>query len=318
MRYRTLGRTGLQISVVGLGGHWRTPEGKRYCDRFDVRDVPAEVVRERAAVVSLCLDEGVNYLDVTTEAECLVYGRVLAGRRDRVILGADDYQWSARNPECLNLRSMVANVERCLARLQTDYLDIWRVISEVHGRNTARDLEVIAEAAECLRRSGKIRFLGLSGHDAAWMSRALGACDAIDAALMPCPPCPSGTKWVDSPFATAERLHIGTIGIKPFAGGLLFDSTDETGKAGLARAVLQRLVHERRDVACVVPGLTTVEEARVAIAAATAPPLSDEEARRLDAELADRLKALPRDYQWLAAWQARSRVTGTVTVQSTA
>ena len=314
MLYRPLGATGLRISAIGLGGHWPTADGRRYHDGVEEDEVPAEVVSNRGEVVSACLDAGINYVDITTAAECLAYGRVLEGRRERVVLGADDYQWSARNPDALRVADLIANVERCLTRLRTDYIDLWRVISEVHGANSDEDLRVVIEAADRLRQAGKIRHLGLSAHHPGWIARAIQQFDAFQVVLMPVMP---GGRMANTapahpnahnPFATAAERSVGTIGIKPFAGGLLFRSADRATAWSqthdhLARTVLRHLLFDRPNIACIVPGFSSVAQVRTALDALEAPGLSPEEDAWLGEQVRSRLGHLPREDAWLSDWQ---------------
>jgi len=88
MHYRRLGKSGLLLSEVSLGGHWKTREAGPYWDTFVKDEVPADVAANRADVVGAALDCGINYLDVTTAAECLSYGAALQGRREKMFLGA--------------------------------------------------------------------------------------------------------------------------------------------------------------------------------------------------------------------------------------
>ncbi len=325
MIYRPLGRTGLALSAVGLGGHWRTPDGERYYDRFADGQLPAAALANRTEVVEVCLDAGINYLDITTAAECVAYGRVLSGRREGFIIGADDYQWSARNRACLKVDALVANVERCLRRLQTDYLDIWRVTSEVHGQNTDAEMTTVIEAAARLRQAGKIRHLGVSSHCPEWISHALTAFDEFEVVLMPTVPQGCGTGELHPPrsegdgpsshaalraFETAQARGVGTIGIKPFAGGLLFASgghkTSDNDVA--ARLALRHLLFERHQLTCVAAGMTTPDEARSLLAAAASGPSTAEEAEWLARRIAERLGRLPAEYAWLAAWDVSKLV----------
>ena len=308
MLYHALGKTGLHISALGLGGHWPTADGRRYEDRFADDEVPAAVVRNRAEVVAACLDAGVNYIDITTAAEALAYGRVLVGRRDRVFIGADDYQWSARNPACTNVQALTANVERCLTRLRTDYLDIWRVTAEVHGRNCDADIEAVIATADRLRAAGKIRHLGLSSHHPGWLQSAVARFPAIDVVLMPCPllgDLSAGVGRGQSVLAQAAH-EVGVIGIKPFAGGAFFPTSSPAhgsrDGSTLASLALQFILQHRPEITCVVPGLSTVNEVTHAIAAATAPPIGAEQLAMLNARAAAALQALDPAYAWLAAW----------------
>ncbi|HOJ74809.1 MAG TPA: aldo/keto reductase [Phycisphaerae bacterium] len=317
MRLRSLGKTGLRVSAVGLGGHWRTPDGRRYYDRFDGDKVPADVVRNRADVVAACLDAGINVIDITTAAEALAYGRVLAACRDRFIIGADDYQWSARNRECCNAQALIANVERCLARLRTDYLDIWRVTAEVHGRNTPADVEAILEAADRLRSAGKIRFLGVSSHHPGWIRQTIERYPAFQIALVPFTPLSGRPSTVSSDVVqTIAASGTGLMTIKPFAGGMLFrNSTSEPAPPRsadrreserptqeLARLALRYILECCPQIACVLAGMTTVEEVATAAGILSAPPLDEEERSYIERIARHRLSTLPPEYAWLEQW----------------
>ncbi|MBI4581290.1 MAG: aldo/keto reductase [Planctomycetes bacterium] len=335
MLFRPLGNTGLTLSAVGLGGHWRTADGRRYCDSFACDEVPAEVLRHRDAVVGSCLDAGINYLDITTAAECLAYGRVLGGRRDRFVIGADDYQWGPRRPAYLCVAALVANVERCLSRLRTDRLDIWRATSEVHGENSDADVEMVIEAAARLRQAGKICHLGVSGHHPGWMRSTIRRFEPFKVAVLPCVPFGCGESSAapgpkdpghpsedpahaeggqgcpppgEDTWRTAAGRGIGIIGIKPFAGGLLFagGDADVRSRGGLndrlAGLALRHALHRKPPATTVVVGLTTPAEARSAVAAAMAPPPDADEMDWLIRTTRRRLGTLPADYRWLAAW----------------
>jgi aryl-alcohol dehydrogenase-like predicted oxidoreductase len=313
MIFRPLGTTGLQVSAIGLGGHWRTHHGRRYYDRFEGDEVPAEVLENRSAVVAACLEAGINYIDITTAAECLAYGRVLANCRERFIVGADDYQWSARNPDCCNSRSLVSNVERCLARLRTDYLDVWRVTAEVHGRNTDDQIEAVIEAADRLRHAGKIRFFGVSSHHPGWIQHAVEQFDAFQVAIVPCTGLSCGGRdapVAPEPLQTIAARGLGLMTIKPFAGGLLFKSpTDhecDEANARLARLTLQKILQGRPEISCVLAGMSSVEEVRTAVKAASLSKLGESDLHWLDEVTESRLGTLPPEYAWLAAWHHRS------------
>lgn len=304
-----LGKTGLSVSAVGLGGHWRTHDGKRYYDRFDNDDVPAEILANRADVVAAALDVGINYLDITTAAEAVAYGRVLGSSRNRMLIGADDYQWSARNPQACNADSMVLNVERMLGRLRTDHLDLWRITAEVHGRNSDADIEAVVAAAERLRQAGKIRFLGFSSHHPGWIQRAISQFDAVQVAIVPCTllgcgePAPAPPP---EPLRTIAETGCGLMTIKPFAGGCLFaEGQGPRSRADahrLARLTLAHILQSRPEIACVLAGMTTVAEVYNAVEAATDEAIPREDQAWLNAIARERLGVLPPEYAWLAQW----------------
>lgn len=309
MLYRTLGNTGLSVSAIGLGGHWRTHDGKRYYDRFENDEVPAEILANRANVVAAALDVGINYLDITTTAEAVAYGRVLGSSRDRIIIGADDYQWSARNPRACNAELLAESVERILRRLRTDHIDLWRVTAEVHGRNSDADVEAVIAAAEQLRQAGRIRFLGFSSHHPGWIQRAVTEFDAVQVAIVPCTslgcgePAPAPPP---QPLRTIAETGCGLMTIKPFAGGSLFAGGERSPSPAdtdrLARLTLTHILQSRPEIACVLAGMTTVAEVHNAAEAARTITIPQQDQSWLDAVSQERLSTLPPEYSWLAQW----------------
>lgn len=152
MRYERLGKTGLDVSVIGFGS---APMG----NEFGAID---EAEAERA--VAFAIDNGINFFDSSpyygrTLAETRL-GKALEGRRNEVVLaskcgryGFDDFDFSAAR--------VTASVEQSLRRLRTDRLDIF----------TAHDIEfgdreqVIHETLPAMRKlqeQGKVRFVGIS------------------------------------------------------------------------------------------------------------------------------------------------------------
>ena len=99
MHYRRLGKTNLMISEVSLGGHWKNRNAGRFWDHFANEEVPEDVAKNRSDVISTCIDVGINYLDITTAAECLSYGAALKGRRDKMYVGADIHTLGPRQSE---------------------------------------------------------------------------------------------------------------------------------------------------------------------------------------------------------------------------
>jgi len=164
MSYRRGGKTNLMISEVSLGGHWKNRNGGRYWDTFASDEVPPDVVRNRAEVVSACIDAGINYLDITTAAECLAYGAALKGRRNKMYVGADDHRLGPRNPQNRNVKALMHDIDECLRRLGTDYLDIWRVQAKMDGTNTDDEVAVMIETFQKAFKAGKVKHFGISSH----------------------------------------------------------------------------------------------------------------------------------------------------------
>jgi aryl-alcohol dehydrogenase-like predicted oxidoreductase len=162
MRYRKLGRTGLEVSEVGFGG------------------VPVD----DPDVLLYAADRGINYVDTSPcyrggDSERTI-GRALERHRDRFVVVT---KWCPHHFG-LPARKQVFldSLDGSLERLRTDHVDVvlnHEVGRRSDGRGYARleDPEML-EAFETAKRAGKARFLGASGHDGDLMevmTRAVGS-----------------------------------------------------------------------------------------------------------------------------------------------
>ncbi len=148
MDYVTFGRTGLQVSVMGLGCGGPSRLGQ----------TAAKSEAESIAIIRNAVDSGVNLID-TAEAyqtEALV-GKALRGlKRDQIVISTKKSYRKEISPALVR-----AGVETSLRQLQTDYIDIYNL----HGIQAAdypmlRD-EILPVFAQ-LRTEGKLRFIGVS------------------------------------------------------------------------------------------------------------------------------------------------------------
>ena len=130
MHYRRLGKTELMLSEVSLGGHWRNRDGNVSWGGFSKGEVPEDVARNRTDVISACIDCGINFVDSTTPAEQLAYGVAMKGRREKMILGLNSRvtDWKTRGPRFKSVKEVLADLDTALARAQTDYADVWRLM----------------------------------------------------------------------------------------------------------------------------------------------------------------------------------------------
>jgi L-galactose dehydrogenase len=153
MPRRQLGRTELQVSVLGFGA---SPLG----DVFGRTD-PAESV----AAVHHAIECGINLFDVSpyyglTLAESRL-GEALEGHRDKVVLatkcgryGAEEFDFSAQR--------ITAGLEDSLRRLRTDHVDLL----QAHDVEFAHADQIVEETLPALRKlqqQGKARYIGITG-----------------------------------------------------------------------------------------------------------------------------------------------------------
>ncbi len=333
MHYRRLGKSGLMISEVSLGGHWKNRNAGRYWDHFANDEVPGDVAKNRTDVISTCIDVGINYLDITTAAECLSYGVALKGRREKMHVGADIHNLGPRNSNFCNVKDQTRNVETCLRMLQTDYLDIWRPQAKMDGSNTDAEVESLIETFQKLHKAGKIRHLGMSSHSRPWFEHVIGKYPEFEMFIFPCSAktkvkgkSPTkdnivevnpghGSDQTQSIFQKAIEKDVGIVTIKPYFGGGLFKSSDGKVKFpvmgvgskeenDLARLTLQCILANEA-ITATVPGLSTIYEVENAARASYTRLLGVTAAERewLMRITDERWANLPQEYTWLRDWE---------------
>jgi len=151
MQYRTLGRTGVQVSTLVLGAMNFGAIGRTTQD-----DV--------TTIVDTALDAGINLIDTadmygTGESEELV-GRAIAGRRDDLVLAtkATLPMGTERNHQGSSRRWLVAELDHSLRRLGVDHVDLY----QIHRWDPTTSDEETLSALTDLQRAGKIRYFGCS------------------------------------------------------------------------------------------------------------------------------------------------------------
>jgi aryl-alcohol dehydrogenase-like predicted oxidoreductase len=212
MTMRRLGRSGLVVSVVGLG-----------CNNFG-RRIGLEETR---AVVRAAIDAGVTLFDTADtygESEDFL-GEVLGRDRDDIVLatkfgnpmgGKLGPDWDARGSR----RYIRKAVESSLRRLRTDWIDLY----QLHAPDPLTPIEETLAALQELVNEGKVRYIGCSNFagwqvaDADWVARAGGLTPFISAqnhySLL--------ERGVEADLIPAcERFGLGVLPFFPLANGLL-------------------------------------------------------------------------------------------------
>ncbi|AHH96525.1 aldo/keto reductase [Kutzneria viridogrisea] len=151
MQYRTLGRTGVQVSSLALGAMNFGKLGRTTQD-------------EATAVVHAALEGGINVIDTADmysggESEVMV-GKAIAGRRDEVVLAtkAGMPMGEERNHQGSSRRWLVTELDDSLRRLGVDHVDLY----QIHRWDPATSDEETLSALTDLQRAGKIRYFGSS------------------------------------------------------------------------------------------------------------------------------------------------------------
>ncbi|WP_216894747.1 aldo/keto reductase [Nocardia alni] len=148
MKYRTLGRTGIQVSPYALGAlMFATTMGN--------------TPEDSARIIHKALDAGINMIDTADaygDSEEVV-GKALEGRRDEVVLATKfGRPTGGLNHQGASRRWIITAVENSLRRLRTDYIDLY----QLHVPDPHTDIEETLSALTDLIRTGKVRAIGAS------------------------------------------------------------------------------------------------------------------------------------------------------------
>ncbi len=280
MIYRDLGKTGLKVSEIGLGGEWLERHG----------------YEETKAVIDACVEEGINILDCWMSEPNVRsnIGKAIKGDRKRwIIQGHIGSTW--QNGQYVRTRDMkyVATAfEDLLERFQTDYVDL----GMIHFVDEDADFEQLMNSdyityVRKLKRDGMIRHVGMSTHNPFVAAKAAesGEIEMLLFSINPAFDILPGSEDINTLFSEKydetlhgiaperERLYriceekgVGITVMKGYAGGRLFDAG--TSPFGVALTPVQCLHYAltRPAVASVMVGYDTPEHVRAACAYETA------------------------------------------------
>ena len=280
MRYRELGRTGLQVSEIGLGAEW--------LERHNQEEV--------TAVIQRCESYGINILDcwMSNPEVRTKIGNAIQGHREKwIIQGHFGSTW--QEGQYVRTREM-AKVQEAfqdlLARLQTDYIDLGMihfVDSEAEFRQVMEG-EFLAYVKE-QREKGVIRHIGMSTHNpqVAKLAALSGEIEMLLFSVNPAFDLLPPSENLDDYFAESygeglggidpvreelyklcEQRGVGLTVMKGYAGGRLFDA--RTSPFGVALTPVQCIHYAltRPAVASVLVGYDTPEHVDAAVAYKTA------------------------------------------------
>src|SRR5271157_5469123 len=317
MEYRRLGKTGLMVSAVCLGRHWKriSTTGVKDIKPFDSWDYlkAPGFFESRDKVMSHCIEVGINYVDAMAAVEVVAYGQLLKGRRDKFYLG---YGWWAREPRIPEYRDpkrLMQAFDENLKQAGLDYVDVWRITLPMEGVPDLGELQRVEDAAiEGLTRAkkqGKARFTGVSTHNRVWLKALIEQYpEQIEVALFP---YTANTKQLptDSVFDSIKEYDVGVFGIKPFSDQALFSGdsslTSPTAEEDDRRARLTlRYILGNPGITAPIPGMINTHQVDNAV-------LAVRERRTLDAKEKAELNDIGRgmwarlrpDHEWLRDWE---------------
>jgi aryl-alcohol dehydrogenase-like predicted oxidoreductase len=318
MAYRRLGKTGLMVSSVCLGGHWKrlnvVVEGVFKGEGWLSVDVKnRDFARNRYDVVSRCIEKGMNYIDACTGPEVLAYSQALKGRRDQMYLGYSWYEKEARFDKFRTAATLLKSLDEGLKAAGLDYVDLWRITcNEQGGTHTFNESEEIVAALAQAKKQGKARFTGVSSHDRPWLKMMIEQHpDQMEVVVTPYT-AKSKVLPTDSLFDAVKKCDVGVFGIKPFAGTSLFkgDSSPASADAGeddrRARLAIRNILANPA-ITAPIPGLITAQQVDNATEAVkelkVMGKLNRQELAELHQANEETWARLPHDYQWLKHWE---------------
>ena len=273
MQYRRLGKTDLEVSVIGFGG-------------IPIIQTPEE---EAVAAVRRAIELGVNFIDTArgykTSEEKI--GKAIKGQRDQVYLASKSRGFTADEME--------QEIDESLQALGVDYIDLYQIwdATSPGGVSGPRqgidrfhiepyfDPGMALDGLKRAREKGKVKFLGISLHgepeamiyairshqfDTIQVAYNLTHRTGIKASERTQRHCGENyTRLRDEVIPLAQEQDMGIIIMKPLGGGILtapserlqflLDDKVKTTAAGALRFVIAN-----PDITCAIPGMANVQE----------------------------------------------------------
>jgi aryl-alcohol dehydrogenase-like predicted oxidoreductase len=306
---RPLGRTGMMVSEISLGGHIDGPEAAK-------KNATAQDVR--TSVIKRAYELGINYFDMNnTPVEHQTMGVALEtlGIRDKIYLvEACKNLYKTREETTSKILEQVPNN---LKILRTSYADVLRFTSTT----PTYDPDLIrgfVDAGQELKRQGKVRHLALASHRPEYLKHVLNDFPEIEVIYTPYNFLVR--KAAEEAFPMAKAKGVGVVCIKPFLKATMFGL-----KGGLQQEVAQaaidgghkieelprpqgqsvalanlRWILSNPDITCAVPGMELPSEVEENVSA-SAGPLTTADLRLLQKHVVFTLPGP--DYAWLHEWR---------------
>ncbi len=281
MNYRKLGKTGLKVSEVGLGGEW--------LERHSAEEVKA--------VVEQCESLGINILDCwmsEPNVRSNIGAAIKNHRKKWIVQGHIGSTWqNGQYVRSRDLEKAVPAFEDLLARFQTDYVDLGMIhfVDSPDEFDRLQDSDFIRYIKE-LKAKGTVRHIGLSTHNpfVGQLAAKSGYIEMIMFSVNPAFDMMPGSDNLDDLFGEetynnalngvaperaelyrlCEANEIGITVMKGYAGGRLFNEKASPFGAALTPVQCLHYALTRPAVASVMVGFDTPEHVKAACAYETA------------------------------------------------
>lgn len=272
---RALGKAGVEISILGLGG-----EGILRTYHEEERAV---------ALIQHALDLGITYFESARaySGSESYYGHALRERRREIFLASKSHERSGEGA--------LKHLETTLQQMKTDLLDLWMI----HDVRTQREIDQIfspkgaIKAFEGAKRNKLVRFIGISGHkNPTVLSRALDLF-SFDVVLIPVNPAePHYSSFLAEVLPKALNKGMGVLGMKTLSRGISLRIFGEESVEMFLRFALTQ------PISAAVVGCDTIDQLETNVRIARSFQTMEEKERSV---LINRVKPYAREmmyYKW--------------------
>jgi aryl-alcohol dehydrogenase-like predicted oxidoreductase len=292
MNYRVLGRTGLKVSEMGLGGHefarflpsWHFTTNRRFDEPVHIEELLATQV-PRNELIGKATEAGVNFFDTGEVAEPQSLGLALKtiGRRKDVYIAAEIMGPVRRLRDVSKAEwrdTLLEGVDERLRLLNTEHIDVFNAHELKVGYSRDR-FEFVMEVLREIRDQGKIEAIGVADHHPRFIAELIRKYDCFDSVMIPYNYHKQEAREILFPLCRA--LNIGVVVMKPFNWpyyGIPFTNFRppglDAGGCTPAQTSLKWILRSP-EVSTIVPGINTMEELEENLATFTKKDEIDEE-----------------------------------------
>lgn len=270
-----MGRTGLKVSELGLGGHefarflpsWHFTTNRKFDEPVDIEELLATQA-PRNELIGKAIEAGVNFFDTGEVAEPQSLGLALKtlDRREDVyiaaeIMGPIRMLRDASRAEWRDI--LLEGVDERLKLLKTDHIDVFNAHELKAGYSRDR-FEFVTDVLREIRDEGKIGAIGVADHHPGFIAELIRKYDCFDSVMIPYNYHKQEAREVLFPLCRA--LNIGLVVMKPFNWpyyGIPFTNFLPPGLDTRGYSPAQtslKWILRSPEVSTIVPGVNTMEE----------------------------------------------------------